>query len=174
MIRRRDFILSIGAFGFVSACSDGGAGKLVGVRIPDAVSELIDGNQINLGKLGRPAVIRFFGLWCPPCMADEENWNEAIRGLKQNNLAEIIEVHIDQITDKYASINDWSDGKPQDLQVPVIYDDDVTLAEAIGVIETPTILLVNNDGVVLKHISALDTKSGAANFVKEVAKLINQ
>lgn len=173
---RRTFAAS--AFGALalSGCRKDPATVLHGQRLPSVPATLIDGTGINLATLGRPAVLRFWGLWCGPCRIDEPHWDEVVRALRlqqgTNPRLDLLSVHIGRAPRDGPSLPVWAASRPQEVAIPIVDDRTQRLAQLIGVPGTPLALLVDAKGVVIDHAWAFKSPRGAARFVGKVREFV--
>jgi thiol-disulfide isomerase/thioredoxin len=174
MIKRRDFILSLGlpaALGLFPACARDPAAKLITKMMPDMDLKTIDGKTINFAKYGKPVILHFFGLWCPTCAKDEPYWHEAILHVKKLGV-EIIEVHVGKVPEEYISINDWHKKLPPEYQLTTIYDENRQFTDAVGIPGTPSILILNEKGKIIDHAWALKSSRTARIFARKVMDIL--
>jgi thiol-disulfide isomerase/thioredoxin len=173
---RRTFAVS--AFGALalSGCRKDPATILHGQRLPSVAASLIDGTGINLASLGRPAVLRFWGLWCGPCRIDEPHWEEVVRALKPLQGAkprfDFFSVHIGLAPKDGPSLPVWAESRASDVAIPIVDDRTQRLTKSIGVPGTPLTLLVDATGQVIDHAWAFKSSRGAARFVGKVHEFV--
>lgn len=173
---RRTFTVS--AFGALalSGCRTDPAKVLHGQRLPFVPASLIDGTGINLATLGRPAVLRFWGLWCGPCRIDEPHWDEVVRALKPQQGSDprfdLLSVHIGLAPRDGPSLPVWAARRASEVAVPIVDDRTQRLAQSIGVPGTPLALLVDAKGVIIDHAWAFKSPRGAARFVGKVRNFV--
>ncbi len=117
----------------------------VGNLAPDFTLQTIDGRSITLrdytaGK-GTPIVLNFWATWCPPCRVEMpyfENVNNlysgevAVLGLNQAESAAVIA--------EYA--------RDHGLTYPLLVDDDMKVNNLYGVLNLPTTIFIDRNGVV--------------------------
>jgi len=173
---RRSFAVSaLGALA-LSGCQKDPATVLHGQRLPPVPVGLIDGTGINLATLGRPAVLRFWGLWCGPCRIDEPYWEDVVCALKPQQGTDprfdLLSVHIGLAPRDGPSLPAWAASRPQETAIPIVEDRTQRLAQSIGVPGTPLALLVDAKGVIIDHAWAFKSPRGAARFVGKVREFV--
>jgi thiol-disulfide isomerase/thioredoxin len=175
MDRRTFAVSALGALAF-TGCRKDPATVLHGQRLPFVPASLIDGTGINLATLGRPAVLRFWGLWCGPCRIDEPHWDEVVRALKPlqgtKPRFDLLSVHIGLAPKDGPSVPAWAARRPSELAVPIVDDSTQRVALSIGVPGTPLTLLVNANGEIVDHAWAFKSSRGAARFVGKVREFV--
>ncbi len=173
---RRTFGLSgLSAFA-LPGCRKDPALALHGQRLASMPASLIDGTGINLASLARPAVVRFWGLWCGPCRIDEPHWEEAVRALKPLQGSEprfdLLSVHIGLAPRDGPSLSVWAARRAPDVAVPIVDDRTQRLTQSVGVPGTPLVLLVDATGQIVDHSWAFKSSRGAARFVGKVREFV--
>ncbi len=175
MDRRTFTVSALGAL-TLAGCREDPAKALHKQRLPSVPASLIDGTGINLASLGRPAVVRFWGLWCGPCRIDEPHWDEAVRALKPLQGAEppfdLFSVHIGLAPKDGPSLPVWAESRASDVATPIVDDRTQRLTKSIGVPGTPLTLLVDATGQIIDHAWAFKSSRGAARFVGKVRDFV--
>ncbi len=173
---RRTFGLSgLSAFA-LAGCRKDPALALHGQRLASVPASLIDGTGINLATLGRPAVLRFWGLWCGPCRIDEPYWEEAVRALKplqgSESRFDLLSVHIGLAPRDGPSLSVWAARRAPDVAVLIVDDRTQRLTQSVRVPGTPLVLLVDATGQIVDHSWAFKSSRGAARFVGKVREFV--
>ena len=108
----------------------------------------IDGQKITLQQFkGKPVLVHYWATWCEPCKVDIAR----IRELQEKYQRDIVVVGIALDEDK-AALQQFLLKRP--LNWPQLYEPgglDGRLAEELGVLTLPTMLLIDKDGVVLER-----------------------
>lgn len=173
---RRTFVLSTVGTLTLAGCREDPASALHGQHLASVPASLLDGTGINLASLGRPSVLRFWGLWCGPCRIDEPHWDEAVRALRplqgQQPRFDLMSVHTGLPPRDGPSLAEWAAQRPADVAIPIVDDRTQRLTQSIGVPGTPLTLLVDATGQIVDHAWAFKSARGAARFVGKVRKLV--
>lgn len=108
----------------------------------------IDGQELTLQQFkGKPVLVHYWATWCEPCKVDIAR----IRELQEKYQREIVVVGIALDEDK-AALQQFLSKRP--LNWPQLYEPgglDGRLAEDLGVLTLPTMLLLDKEGVVLER-----------------------
>lgn len=118
-------------------------GTEVGNSAPDFRLPKIDGSQILLADLqGRPVVLIFWTAWCPICKEEAPFFN-ALAEKYQPRGVHVLGINIqDSIARTQGGINDFG------IRYTVARDADASVARRYRVTGTPTIVLLDRQGVV--------------------------
>lgn len=170
-LNRREIASAMfGLTAMVSCAQDPGA-KLIGKLVPDLKVKTLDGREINIAHINRPAVFHFFGLWCPTCLKDRENWNEAARQLAKINDIEFLTFHVGEAPKKYGSIEEWYSKTDKELQTPLVYDDKKTVFTSLKIPGTPSTILLDSGGRIIEHCWDLKTPRGVNAFIRKTKSM---
>ena len=108
----------------------------------------IDGKKLSLRTFqGKPVLVHYWATWCEPCKVDIAR----IRELQEKYQRDIVVVGIALDGDK-SSLQRFLQSKP--LNWPQLYEPgglDGRLAEELGVLTLPTMLLLDKEGVVVER-----------------------
>ncbi|MBT6459925.1 MAG: redoxin domain-containing protein, partial [Planctomycetaceae bacterium] len=108
----------------------------------------IDGQEITLQQFkGKPVLVHYWATWCEPCKVDIAR----IRELQEKYQRDIVVVGIALDEDK-AALQQFLSKRP--LNWPQLYEPgglDGRLAEDLGVLTLPTMLLLDKEGIVLER-----------------------
>lgn len=163
--------------GALSACRGDAAATLLGKDMPRMRSVTLDGAGIDLSQLGRPAIIRFWGLWCPPCVRDEPHWEEALRLMATHEDLDdvaIWSVHVGEAPKAGPSLEEWAEARDKIAAVPVVDDRMNALFNAVGIPGTPSTLLVEASGRIADHSWAFKHARGARAFVAKARHVLGR
>lgn len=161
-------ITSIGSLA-LSGCRPDPAAALTGRAMPDLAATLLDGTGTNLARLGKPALIRFWGLWCGPCRTDEPQWEAVLRDLGPKEAARgelaLMSVHMGHAPKDGPSLNQWAAARDPATAIPIIDDRTMRLAQAVGVPGTPLTMLIDQHGTIIQHAWAFKNSHGVSRFL---------
>jgi thiol-disulfide isomerase/thioredoxin len=102
-------------------------------------------------RSGSPILLVFFASWCGSCKKEAPGVVEVAR--KSGNRFAVVGVSVDKTADKAAGFVDKFN-----ITYPVVIDSDLTLADAVGVKGTPSLVLVDGQGNILHKASKLDAR----------------
>lgn len=170
---RRQSLSMLAASGLAAAAASAGcrgdaAHRLIGLDLPSLALPVIGAAPLDLSRLGQRAVVRFWGLWCPACVKDEENWHEAVRRMAGIEGLAVYCVHVGEAPGHGRSLPEWAAARSRDVAVPVLDDRLRALAGAIKLPGTPSIVLLDAAGQIRDHSWALKHARGVRAFVARV------
>ncbi len=114
----------------------------------DLSGTTVDGKKLSLRDFkGKPVLLHYWATWCEPCKVDIAR----IRELQEKYQRDIVVVGIALDGDK-AALQRFLQSKP--LTWPQLYEQcglDGRLAEELGVLTLPTMLLLDKEGVVVER-----------------------
>lgn len=118
-------------------------GTSIGDIAPDFQLTKIDGGEVGLADLrGQPAVIVFWTAWCPVCREEAPRINELAAQFEPRGVR-VLGINIkDSQARTEAGVRDFG------IRYQVARDADATVARRYRVSGTPTIVFLDNDGVV--------------------------
>jgi thiol-disulfide isomerase/thioredoxin len=113
---------------------------------PDVTLRMLDGQEMGLASLrGRVVVLNFWGLYCDPCVRELPELETVARAYRGNAGVAFVAVEVGQGKDREA-VRCFA--AQHGLELPVAYDADQRIQRALGVLGTPTTLLIDPAGVV--------------------------
>ena len=129
--------------------ANGALRRLQAVGQPlDLSGTTVDGKKLSLRDFkGKPVLLHYWATWCEPCKVDIAR----IRELQEKYQRDIVVVGIALDGDK-AALQRFLQSKP--LTWPQLYEQgglDGRLAEELGVLTLPTMLLLDKEGVVVER-----------------------
>lgn len=123
-------------------------GRAVGRPLPFATLPALHGfgpdGGVDLPAGGGPMVVNFWASWCGPCVNEMPMLDTVADDL---DIAVLGVDYVDQ-PDKAAAL-----ARRLDISYPLVRDDEGTFGERVGLIGTPTTLLVDPDGVVVRQLT---------------------
>ena len=129
--------------------ANGALRRLQAVGQPlDLSGTTVDGKKLSLRDFkGKPVLLHYWATWCEPCKVDIAR----IRELQEKYQRDIVVVGIALDGDK-AALQRFLQSRP--LNWPQLYEQgglDGRLAEELGVLTLPTMLLLDKEGVVVER-----------------------
>ncbi|MCA1567732.1 MAG: TlpA family protein disulfide reductase [Acidobacteria bacterium] len=132
-----------------AAAEPGGAssvakvGTAVGESAPDFQLTQLDGAQVSPQELrGRPAVLVFWTAWCPSCKEEAPHINELAAKYEPQGVR-VVGINIQDSPARLAGgIKDFG------IKYPVASDADASVARRYKVVGTPTIVFLDEQGIV--------------------------
>ncbi len=132
-----------------------GHSEKLGQTIPEFSLNDIQGNTISAADLrGKRTLVTFWSLTCPHCdnMIEELREWDKTKGLDEPDLVVI-------------STGEPEDHSKLDLKSPVLLDEDHEISADLGMMGTPSAVLINKDGKIVS-----ETAAGAADIWKLLGK----
>ncbi|MCA9959893.1 MAG: redoxin domain-containing protein [Anaerolineales bacterium] len=121
---------------------------IVGQLAPDFTVSDVNGNRVALldyvvreGEGGRPVVLNFWASWCGPCRIETPHFQEL--SLRYRDQVAILGVNQGE---SLATITDF--GVSFGLTYPLLYDADNNVNDAYNVVNLPTTIFIDRQGVV--------------------------
>jgi thiol-disulfide isomerase/thioredoxin len=159
----------------VSACRGDNSYTLIGKSLPAVKGVFVTGQGFDLSAIKLPAVIRFWGLWCGPCMIDMPHWESAVekmRGLKED-LADltIFTVHVGLPPSNGPSLAQWAQNQRAEVATPIVDDATNTIMRAVGITGTPSTIYVGKSGKIEEHAWQFKSARGEDSFIRKIVEL---
>jgi thiol-disulfide isomerase/thioredoxin len=174
-MNRRDFSTALLASAGLSACTGDSAHTVIGMQLPVVKGVFTDGSEFDLSLAPQPAIIRFWGMWCGPCMLDMPNWLSVIRQLRvgENALPDvnIYTIHVGLPPANGPSLRQWVAEQPSDVATPVVDDASQAIMKAVRIAGTPSTLYVDANGRIGEHAWQFKNERGTASFIRKVRTL---
>ena len=175
-MNRRRFTSAALAAATVAGCRGDVAFSLIGQGLPRVRGVLVTGEVLDFATMPVPALIRFWGLGCRPCMADQPLWERLVRRLRAEPALygdpTIVSVHVGTQGGTRLELERWAKAQPADSATPIVDDVTGALARAFGVPGTPSTLLVGTDRTIIEHAWQFQNDRGVDTFLKKIRDLV--
>jgi len=135
----------------------GSGSGLVGKAAPDFTLRTPSGTQVQLHALrGRPVLVNFWGVSCPPCRREVSLLQSAWTADKGHGL---MILGVDEQRDDAPSVSAFA--SERGVTYPMLVDPSQTVAPVYGIKDLPQSILVDAQGIVREVIPSpfLDRKS---------------
>jgi thiol-disulfide isomerase/thioredoxin len=174
-MNRRHFSSALVASVGLAACQGDRARSLIGKQLPFVKGRFTDGSEFDLTLAPQPAVIRFWGMWCGPCMQDMPNWLSVVRQLRVGDFAipgiNILTIHVGEAPVSGPSLQQWVNEQQADVATPVVDDASKAIMKAVGVTGTPSTLYIDIHGRISEHAWQFKNERGVDSFLRKVNHL---
>jgi thiol-disulfide isomerase/thioredoxin len=174
-MNRRHFSSTLLAVAGLAACEGDSARSLIGMQLPVAKGHFTNGSEFDLSLAAQPAIIRFWGMWCGPCMLDMPNWLSVIRQLRVGELAlpdvNIYTIHVGLPPVSGPSLQQWVSEQQADVATPVVDDASMAIMKAMQITGTPSTLYIDTHGRISEHAWQFKNERGADSFLRKVRHL---
>jgi thiol-disulfide isomerase/thioredoxin len=174
-LTRRAFVTTAATV-VLSGCIVGEGGRrhhaLLGKRAPElGATGLINpnGDVVRIGDFaGRTAVIAFFGLWCPKCMADAGNVMLLANWAGSSPNLAFLGVHIGERFGRWGSLDGFFTEKG--WHFPVVTDRDESTFASWALRQVPTYLIIDRQGYIQAAHGDLG-KKGVKTIARSIADI---
>jgi cytochrome c biogenesis protein CcmG, thiol:disulfide interchange protein DsbE len=144
-----------------------GSHPLVGHEAPDFALEVVyngaAGDRIHLAELkGHPVILDFWATWCAPCRAEAPILDRVSRKHKERGLV-VVGINTNDADERLAPLF----AKQTGLSYPIVRDADDRVAGLYGVVNLPTLVIIDTKGSVIAVRSGLEDDG-------ELDRLVNQ
>ena len=174
-MNRRHFFTALLASAGLGACQGDSARSLIGMQLPVVKGHFTDGSEFDLSLSPQPAIMRFWGLWCAPCMVDMPNWLSLVRRMRVGEDAlpdvNILTVHGGEAPANGPSLLQWVAEQHSDVATPVVDDSTNTITKAVGITGTPSTLYIDTQGRISEHAWQFKNERGVDTFIRKVRHL---
>ena len=118
---------------------------------PIIMGQLLDGKQVNLKQYrGNPVLVHFWATWCPVCKFENNNIANISKSLPVLTIA--------SWSESGAEVSKYM--KSENLQMPVLVDEDGEWAKLYGVKGVPSSFIVDGNGRIQFVESGYTTEIG--------------
>jgi thiol-disulfide isomerase/thioredoxin len=174
-MNRRRFTSALVASAGMSACQGDSARSVIGMQLPVIKGHFTDGSEFDLSMARQPAIIKFWGLWCGPCMLDMPNWLSVVRQLRvgKNPLPDIniLTIHVGTAPSNGPSLRQWVSDQKSDVATPVVDDESRAIMKAVQITGTPSTLYIDPNGRICEHAWQFKNERGVDSFLRKVDQL---
>lgn len=117
---------------------------------PDFELAAVDGSRMRLSELrGRVVVVNFWATWCMPCRVEIPMLRSIYSDLKPEGL-----VVLGITQESPAQVAPFV--REHEMNYPVLYDADGTVAESYGIQGYPTVVIVDREGSIHSFTTGLN------------------
>ena len=177
-MNRRDVSTALVASIGLAACQGDNAYALIGKKLPLIRGVYTDGTGFDLTTFAKPALIRFWGMWCSPCMLDMPHWLSVIAQVRAReqplNDSSIVTIHVGLPPESGPNLTQWVDAQASQTATRVVNDASFAIMKAVGISGTPSTLYVDRDGIIREHAWQFKNARGVASFIRKITSLHNK
>jgi thiol-disulfide isomerase/thioredoxin len=174
-MNRRSFTAALTASTLVAGCRGDSSYSLIGKTLPAVKGIYTDGSVFDLALVSKPAVIRFWGMWCGPCMVDMPNWLSVIGQLRRGDKAladlNILTIHVGVPPRNGDTLAQWTAAQATDVATRVVDDESYAIMKAVGIAGTPSTIYIDANGRIEEHAWEFKNARGVDSFLRKVAEL---
>jgi thiol-disulfide isomerase/thioredoxin len=174
-MNRRSFTAALTASTLAAGCRGSSSYSLIGQTLPAVKGVYTDGSVFDLARIAQPAIIRFWGMWCGPCMVDMPNWLSVIRQLRTGEKAltdlNILTIQVGLPPRNGETLTQWTAAQAPDVATPVVDDANYTIMKAVGIVGTPSTIYVDESGRIEEHAWEFKNARGVDSFLRKVTEL---
>jgi peroxiredoxin len=134
---------------------------MIGKPAPDFHLTDMDGKSVSLSDFrGKAVILNFWATWCPFCQAERPTIQQIYQEWQSKGLVVLtIDIINSRTTETPANLADFM--QKNGYSFPVLLDENRTATKSYFVIQTPTNVLIDKDGII-REISAGSYPSKAA------------
>lgn len=174
-MNRRDFSAALIVTTGLAGCQGDSAHSLIGGQLPVIKGVFTDGSEFDLTLTPQPVIIRFWGMWCGPCMIDMPNWLSVVRQLRTGDNAlpdvNILTIHVGTPPANGPSLRQWVAEQRTDVATLVVDDATKAIMKAVRITGTPSTIYVNRRGRIEEHAWQFKNDKGVKSFIRKVKQL---
>lgn len=148
------------------AGADGGtAAAMVNESAPEFRLPTLDGDTLSMADLmGQVVVINFWATWCAPCRVEIPDLIEMQDAMADKGVRF---VGIALEADAVDAVRAFAD--EADFNYPIVLDDGDVADDFGGIYALPTTILIDREGVIVRHIPGLVTRSFLMPLLEDLA-----
>jgi thiol-disulfide isomerase/thioredoxin len=174
-MNRRNFSAALVASAGLGACQGDSAYAIINKTLPTIKGVYVDGTGFDLATMTKPAIIRFWGLWCGPCIEDMPSWLSVVRQVRAGGDAladvNILTIHAGKAPESGPTLVQWAADQATDVATPVVNDASNAIMLAVGVPGLPSTIYIDPAGRILEHAWQFRNNRGVASFLRKVKEL---
>ena len=145
-----------------------GADPAVGLQAPVVTGASFDGQPVEIGRTGRPALVFFVAHWCPHCRREVPLLAPALGRITPPGVEVLTVATATRENDPNYPPSKWL--REEKWPTPVLADDgDGTAAKAYGLTGYPFFVLLDRDGKVKARGSGEKTVAEVEALLQQVA-----
>ncbi len=151
---------------------------LLGERLPAFTGRRVGGGTFDSTGLEGWTVLDVWGIWCSDCMSDAPYVAALARAIDQDPDLAFLSIHTppsaaraDEAFGRYGSVEAYF--AERGIGYPTVIDADASIRDLLGVVWTPSYLLVSPDGRIVAFRTDLSVAGGepVKDFLKDVARV---
>lgn len=135
-------------------------------RLPDLELELLSGETRRLGEFDAPVVLNVWATWCTPCKAELPVKLEAME--RYGDQFTLLGVNLTTSEPGVPAVRDYVERLG--VTYPVVLDKSGRVASLIGVRGTPTTVIVDSDGTIIRRRFGAMTLGWLAAGIREARR----
>ena len=125
-----------------------------------------NGNTVTMQELvGKPVVINFWAIWCPPCKAEMPDFQKAYDEYGENVTFLFVNL-IGWRNNTVAEVDAFMEQNGYDF--PVYYDVDGSAEKAVGVTSIPTTVFIDKTGKVTNTYTGILSEILLNNYINQI------
>lgn len=138
-----------------------------GTQVKDFTLKDLAGKSVSLSEYkGKIVVLNFWATWCPPCRQEMPEFNELSKEFARDGKAVLLAVNMtDGRRDTKSKVADFI--KANKYTMPVLLDENQSLANYFGVRYIPSTYIINASGKLTGQIQGGTTKAAVMKLVNE-------
>ncbi|MFC1928193.1 TlpA family protein disulfide reductase [Chloroflexota bacterium] len=135
-----------------------------GGQTPGFQLQNLEGQTISLSKFqGRPVLINFWAVWCPPCRAEMPHLQQIYEEWSGKGLV-LLTINMG---DSPSQVKEFLQSNK--LSLPVLFDTKGDVANKYNIVAIPTSFFIDKDGIIQeKVVGAFPNKSTIEDLLKKI------
>ena len=122
--------------------------EMIGKPAPDFQLTDMNGKSVSLNDLrGKAVLLNFWATWCPFCQAERPTIQQIHQEWQSKGLVVLtVDIINSRTTETPANLADFM--QKNNYSFPVLLDDNRTVTKSYFIIQTPTNILIDKDGII--------------------------